>query len=120
MIEAIKEEMNESFKEIQENITKQIKELKKIVQDLKTEIEAIKKQTEGIMKMENIEKRTGTPDASIIKRKQEMEERISGIENTIEKNKLMSKKILNLKVCDTKNSRNLEYYEKTKHNNNRN
>jgi hypothetical protein len=60
-----------------------------IVQDLKMEIEAIikkKKTTQnlGMLEMENLRKRTGTPNINITNKIQEMEERISGIENTIE------------------------------------
>jgi hypothetical protein len=54
------------------------------LQDLKGEIEAIKKtKTEGILEMENLGKGTGTTDAGITKRIQEMEERLSGIHDTI-------------------------------------
>ena len=59
--------------------------MSKTVNDLKIEIEEIKKtQTEGILEMENLVKRIGTADLSIISRLQEMEERISGVEDTIE------------------------------------
>jgi hypothetical protein len=55
------------------------------VQDLKVQIEAKKKtQTEGILEMENLGKRTGTTDASITNRVQGMEERIAGLEDTVE------------------------------------
>ena len=55
--------------------------MNKTVQDLKIEIEAIKKiQTEGILEMENLGKCTGTTNTSITNRKQEMEDRISGME----------------------------------------
>jgi predicted nucleic acid-binding Zn-ribbon protein len=55
--------------------------MNKIVQDLKIEVEAIKKtQSEGILEMENL----GTTELSITNRIQEMEERISGIEDAIE------------------------------------
>jgi hypothetical protein len=48
------------------------------------EIEAIKKtQTEEILEMENLGKWTKTTEASITNRTQEMEERISGTEDTI-------------------------------------
>ena len=48
-------------------------------------IEAIKKtQRKGILEMENLGKRTGTTDTSITGRIQEIEERISGVEDTIE------------------------------------
>ena len=39
MIEAFKEDINNSLKEIQEHTIKQVKELNKIVQELKMEIE---------------------------------------------------------------------------------
>ena len=55
MIEAFKEEMNKSLKEIQKNTIKQVKEMSKTVQDLKMETEAIKKtQTEEFLGMENL------------------------------------------------------------------
>ena len=63
-----------------------IKLVKKIVQDLKTEIEAIKKtQTEGTLEMENLDKWPGTTEASINNKTQEMEEKISSVEDMIEK-----------------------------------
>ena len=53
--------------------------------DLKVEIEAIKKtQTEGILEIENVGQRTGTTDTRITNGVQEMEERISDIEDAIE------------------------------------
>ena len=74
--------MNKSIKEIQGNTIKQ--EMHKTVQDLEMYIETIKEtQTEGIWEMENIGKRSGAKDASITQRVQEMEEGISGIEDTI-------------------------------------
>jgi hypothetical protein len=45
MIEAFKEEMNKSLKEIQENTIKQMKERNKTVQELKMEIETKKETT---------------------------------------------------------------------------
>jgi hypothetical protein len=42
--------------------------------------------------MENLGKRTGTAEVSITNRIQEMEERISGIEDTIEKNQYISQR----------------------------
>lgn len=52
MIEAIKEEINKSLKEIQGNTNKQVKEMDITVQDLKVEIETTKKtQSEEIMEM---------------------------------------------------------------------
>lgn len=74
MIEAFKEEMNRSLKEIQENTIKQVKEVNKTVQDLKMKIKAIKKtQSERILEMENLVKRTGNADTSITNRTHEME-----------------------------------------------
>ena len=49
------------------------------------EVETIKKsQRETILEIENLGKRTGVMDASITNRVQEVEERISGVEDTIE------------------------------------
>jgi hypothetical protein len=80
-----------------------LKEIYESVQDLKMEIEAIKNaQTEGILGMENLGKRTGTTDASIINRTQEMEEKILGVEDAVEeidtavKENVKSKKIWTL------------------------
>jgi uncharacterized coiled-coil protein SlyX len=101
MREAFKEKTNESLKEIQESTIKQIKQLNKTVQDFKMEIEAMKKtQTNEILEMKNLGNRTGTTDASITNRIQDMEERISGVEDTIEeigasvKENVKSKKLL--------------------------
>jgi hypothetical protein len=49
------------------------------------EIETIKKsQKETTLEIENLEERSGVIDASLTNRIQEMEERISGAEDTIE------------------------------------
>jgi chromosome segregation ATPase len=89
MIEDIKKNFN-SFKEIQENTTKeveilkekqenttkQVMELNKTIQDLKREVETIKKaQSETTLEIETVGKKSGTIDASISNRIQEMEER---------------------------------------------
>ena len=77
--------MNKSHKEIQENTTKQVKEMNKTVHDLKIQIPPIKKrQTERILRMENLGKRTGTTDSSMINRIQDVDERISGVEERID------------------------------------
>jgi hypothetical protein len=69
----------------------------KIVQDFRREIEGIKKmQTETTLGLENIGKRIGTTNVSITNRIQEIEERISGIEDTIEKSIFWLKKMQNL------------------------
>ena len=59
MIEALKEEMSKSHREIQENTTKHVKDMNKTVQDLEMEIEAIKQKqtTEGVLEMEGLRKR---------------------------------------------------------------
>jgi uncharacterized small protein (DUF1192 family) len=70
---------------LQENTTKQVKELNKTIQDLKMEIEKIKKsQRETTLELENLGKRSEVIDASITYRIQEIEERISAAEDTIE------------------------------------
>ena len=43
IIESFKEDFNNSLKEIQENMGKQVKELNKVIQDLKVGVETIKK-----------------------------------------------------------------------------
>ena len=84
-LEALKEETQKSLKELQENTIKQAKEMNKTIQDLKMEIETIKKsQRETTLELENLGKRSGVIDASITNRIQEIEERISGAEDTIE------------------------------------
>jgi predicted nucleic acid-binding Zn-ribbon protein len=70
---------------LQENTSKQVKELNKIIQDVKMEVETIKKsQRETTLEIENLGKKSGDIDASITNRIQETEERISGSEVTIE------------------------------------
>jgi predicted nucleic acid-binding Zn-ribbon protein len=62
-----------------------VKELTKTIWGLKMEIESIKKsQRETTLEIENIGKRSGAIDTSITNRLQEIEERISGAEDTIE------------------------------------
>jgi septal ring factor EnvC (AmiA/AmiB activator) len=75
----------EVLKELQQNTTKQVMKLNKTIQDLKREVETIKKiQSETTLEMETLGKKLGTIDASISNRIQEMEERISGAEGSIE------------------------------------
>ena len=60
-------------------------ELNKTIQDLKMEVETIKKtQRETTLEIEILGKKSGTIDVSISNRIQEMEERISGAEDSIE------------------------------------
>ena len=71
--------------QLQEDTTKQVIELNKTIQDLKREVETIKKtQSEATLEIETLGKKSGTIDASISNRIQEMEERISGAEDSIE------------------------------------
>jgi hypothetical protein len=65
--------------------------VKESIQDLKSERKAIKKiETERILEMESLGKQRGTIDVNITNRIQEMEERISGIE---EKDSMVKKKM---------------------------
>jgi predicted nucleic acid-binding Zn-ribbon protein len=62
-------------------------ELNKTIQDLKREVDTIKKnQSETKLEIETLGKKSGTIDASISNRIQEMEESISGAEDSIENN----------------------------------
>ncbi|ERE70071.1 LINE-1 type transposase domain-containing protein 1 [Cricetulus griseus] len=86
--EDLKEDMRKSLTEIEDKTNQKIqdinKSLKETVQDLKTEIETIKKaQSEGMLEIEKLGKPSGTTDVSITNRIQEMEERTSGVEDTL-------------------------------------
>jgi hypothetical protein len=60
-------------------------EMNKTILDLKREVDTIKKtQSEATLEIETLGKNSGTIDASISNRIQEMEERISGAEDSIE------------------------------------
>jgi hypothetical protein len=76
-------------------------ELNKTIQDLKREVETLKKtQSETTVERENLVKKSGTIDLNISNRIQEMEEGISGAEDSIEnmgttiRDKAKCKKIL--------------------------
>jgi hypothetical protein len=96
LVEDFKKEINNSLKEIQytakqvevlkeENTTKQVMELNKTIQDLKIEVETIKKtQRHTTLEIETLGKKSGTIDVSIGNRIQEMEERMSDAEDSIE------------------------------------
>jgi chromosome segregation ATPase len=99
MVEDIKKDFNNSFRKIQENTAKELKVLKekqentskqvmemnKTTLDLKSEVDKIKKtQSEATLEIKNLGKKSGTIDESISSRVQEMEERISGVEDSIE------------------------------------
>ena len=71
--------------------------------------------------METLEKKSGTTDASISNRIQEMEERISGAEDSIENISTTIKKIENTKkILTLKHPGNPGHNEKTKPMDNRN
>jgi chromosome segregation ATPase len=85
-VEDLKEEKQKFLKELQENTTKQVMELNKTIQDIKREVDPIKKtQSEATLEIETLRKKSGTIYASISNRIQEMEERISGAEDSIGK-----------------------------------
>jgi septation ring formation regulator EzrA len=101
MMEEFKKEINNTLKEIQGNTIKQIMKLNKPVQDLKMEIETLKKtQNETTLEIENLGKRSGSQMQASPNRIQEIEEGISGIEDTLEdiyttvKENTKSKKLL--------------------------
>ena len=78
--------MGKSINDTLGNQEKTIKQVMETVQELKTEMEAMKKtQTKNQLDMENLGKWTETTESSITNRIQEIEERISDSEDTIEK-----------------------------------
>jgi hypothetical protein len=84
-VEDFKEEAQKLHKELQENMTKQVMELIKTIQDLKREVDTIKKtQSEAMLEIETLGKKSGIIDVSISNRIQEIKERISGAEDSIE------------------------------------
>jgi hypothetical protein len=84
-VEDLKEETQKYLKELQENTNKQVMELHKNIQDIKMETETIKKtQRETTLEIEIIGKKSRIRDVSFSNRTQEMEERISAAEDSIE------------------------------------
>ena len=83
-IEAHKEEIYNVLKEIQESTIKQVNKLSKTIQGTKMEIYTFNK-TQGEKNPwdENLRKRSGATDISITNRVQEIEERVSGEEDSI-------------------------------------
>jgi len=83
-----------------------MKELKKTDQNLKMEIETIRKaQRETTLKIENPGKRSGVIDASTTYRIQEIEERISGAEDSVKHINLLTQTIQ--EIQDTMRRSNL-------------
>jgi chromosome segregation ATPase len=91
-LQVLKEKQENTTKQVevliekQENTSKQVMETNKTILDLKREVDTIKKiQSEATLQIQNLGKKSGTIDTSISNRVQEMEERISGAEDSIEK-----------------------------------
>ena len=83
MKEKTNKKLEEIKKSLNENQEKEIKHMKQTIQHLKTEIETIKEtQARGIIETEIMTKQSGTTNASINSRIQEMEERITSTEDT--------------------------------------
>jgi chromosome segregation ATPase len=75
----------EVLKEKQEKTSKQVIEMNKTILDQKREVDTIKKtQREATLEIETLGEKSGNIDASISNRIQEMEEIISGAEDSIE------------------------------------
>ena len=103
------EETLKILKELQESTTKQEMELNGTIQDLKMEVETMKKtQRETTLEIENLGKKPGTIHASISNRMQEMEERISGAEDSIEN---MGTKIKENAKCKKILSQNIQQFQ---------
>ena len=84
-------------------------ELNKTVQDLKREVDTIKKtQSEATLEIETLQKKSGTIDASISNRIQEMEERISGAKDSIENIGTTIKENIKLKKILTQNIQEIQ------------
>jgi chromosome segregation ATPase len=94
--------------------------LNKTIQDLKIEVETIKKsQRETTLEIEILGKKSGAIDASITNRIQDVKERISGAENTIENVDTTIKKCKMKKNPNPKHPGNPGHKEKNKLNDNR-
>ena len=66
-------------------MTKQVMELSKTIQNLKSEVDTIRKtQSKATLETEYLGKKSGTIDVSISTRIQDMEERMSDAEDSIE------------------------------------
>jgi hypothetical protein len=119
-VEDLKEETQKFLKELQENMTKQVMELNKTIQDLKKEVNTIKKtQSEETLEIETLGKKSGSKDVSISNRIQEMEERMSGAEDSIENICTTIKENKKQKDPNSKPPGNPGHNEKTKPTDNR-
>jgi chromosome segregation ATPase len=79
------------------------------MQNLKMEVETIKKShRETTLEIENLGKKSGATDASITNKIQEIEERISGAEDTIENIDTIIKEIAKCKKILTQNIQEIQ------------
>jgi uncharacterized coiled-coil protein SlyX len=84
-------------------------EMNKTILVLKREVDTIKKtQSEATLEIETLGKKSGTIDASISNRIQEMEERISGAEDTIENIDTIIKENVKSKTILTQNIQEIQ------------
>ena len=87
----------------------QVKELSKTIQDLKSKVETTKKsRRETPLEIENLGKKSGVIDANINNRIQEMEERISDAEDTLETMDSMVKENAKCKKFVTQNIQEIQ------------
>jgi septation ring formation regulator EzrA len=83
--------------------------LNKTIQDLKMAVEAIKKsQRETTLEIETLGKKSGNIDGNISNRIQEMEERISGAEDSIENMDTTTKENAKFKSIITQNIQEIQ------------
>jgi chromosome segregation ATPase len=88
---------------------KEVMELNKTIKDLKMELETIKKaQRETTVEIEILGKKSETIDSSISNRIQEIEERISGAEDSIENMGTTIKEIAKCKKIITQNIQEIQ------------
>jgi uncharacterized coiled-coil protein SlyX len=86
-----------------------VKELNKTIQYLNMEVDTIKKsQRETNLEIENLGKKSGVIDVSITNRIQEIEERISGTEDTIENINTTIKENAKCKMILTQNIQEIQ------------
>ena len=94
---------------MQENTTKEVTELNQTIQELKREVDTIKTpQNEATLEIETLGNKSGTIDASISNRIQEMEERISGAEDSIENIDTTIKENAKFKKIVTENNQEIQ------------
>ena len=106
------EEMSKYVKDTQGNQEKMMKQVIETVPELKTEMEARKKtKTEDRLDMENLGQKGETTETSIIIRIQEIEERISDSEDSIEKINALIKENSKAKYSLHKHSGNMGHNE---------